>query len=66
MINYKQFKLLSEKEEYKLSKEFFDKYYVPLIPESSRVDYPKDILEFNKNKEINNPQKLLKKYYKSK
>lgn len=66
MINYKEFKLLSEKEEYKLSQDFFNKYYIPLISESSRVDYPKDILEFNKNRKINNPQKLLKKYYKSK
>ena len=66
MINYKEFKILSEKGEYKLSKDFFEKYYVPLISYSSRVEYPKDILEFNKNREINNPQKLLKKYYRNK
>lgn len=67
MINYKEFKRFSPKEDNKLSEEFFKENYVPLISKTSSVSgYPKDIEEFNNGKIIYNPQKMLRKYYKKK
>ena len=63
MINYNKFSLKKEK---KLSEEYFKDRYVPLLFNIDEVDYPLDILDFNKSRNINNPQKMLKKYYKNK
>ena len=65
MINYKDIKWLI-KENNRLSEDFFKKVYIPLSSKSNDLEFPIDILEFNNNKKINNPQKLLKKYYRKK
>jgi len=67
MINYNEFKFFSDKEEDKLSKDFFEEVYVPLISSTGElVGYPKDVMEFNKKINNNNAQKVLKKYYRKK
>lgn len=68
MINYKEFKMFSPKEENKLSEEFFNEVYVPLVSCTGDVSgYPRDIMEFNNGRPIiTSAQKVLKKYYKNK
>ena len=65
MINYRNLKFIGDN---KLSQEFFEEVYVPLVSCTEELSgFPKDVEEFNNNKSIiTNAQKVLKKYYKNK